>query len=472
MGRYTLWHYVNLCINEHPVQHWQDVRNISGRIRASAKRNAQHMEKVKLTKESLSKILSRHQEWAKASYSERRGADRADLSGIDLTKVPRDMYHNICLYGVIFSSSDMSGMDLFNKNLKNTFLDGTCLREANLHSANLDESVLYDTDFTGADLSTASIMYPKINAGTNFRRSCLFGTVISKPQIWHEREIVLKVLKALIWSGMAFLAICVIMHLFTKNTELSGLYFKAEKIGLLITVFTAAMYEWIKWIDPATRTWKDICLYKKYCNWTGVDQCASIDDIIVQRNISRDKVLDEINYLREKKYIPKSGYDAQRGIIRTFVYSNTETVMETDMPAEKSIDNNNVFQKHLAVLENTDDKNTEGITEEVSRLKEIISRAEAHAAEYPNDEKKISSAVDRYASMAEDMVTAYSKIGRLEADGENATAIKELVKQGMKEINDALDKILDDLFSYERMDVEASVSAAETMMKADGAVKE
>lgn len=74
--------------------------------------------------------------------------------------------------------------------------------------------------------------------------------------------------------------------------------------------------------------------------------------------------------------------------------------------------------------------------------------------------------------MAEDMVTAYSKIGRLEADGENATAIKELVKQGMKEINDALDKILDDLFSYERMDVEASVSAAETMMKADGAVKE
>ena len=48
----------------------------------------------------------------------------------------------------------------------------------------------------------------------------------------------------------------------------------------------------------------------------------------------------------------------------------------------------------------------------------------------------------------------------------------ESVKQGLKEINDALDKILDDLFSYERMDVEASVSAAETMMKADGAVKE
>ena len=430
------------------------------------------MEKVKLTKESLSKILSRHQVWAKASYSERRGADRADLSGIDLTKVPRDMYHNICLYGVIFSNSDMSRMDFFNKNLKNTFLDGTCLREANLHSAKLDESVLYDTDFTGADLSTASIMYPKINAGTNFRRSCLFGTVISKPQIWHEREIVLKVLKALIWSGISFLAICVIMHLFTKNTELSGLYFKAEKIGLLITVFTAAMYEWIKWIDPATRTWKDICLYKKYCNWAGVNQRISINDIIAQRNISREKALEEINYLKRKKYISESGYDAQKGILQTFVYDDSETVEKLDAPVEKSKDSKSIFQKHLAVLEKTDVENTGGITEEVNRLKETVSKAEAHAAEYPGDGKKISSAVDRYASMAEEMVAVYSRLDRLEADGENATAIKELVKQGMKEINDALDKILDDLFSYERMDVEASVSAAETMMKADGAVKE
>ena len=195
------------------------------------------MEKVKLTKESLSKILSRHQNWAKSSNYYKKDSDRADLSGIDLTKVPGEMYQNICLYGAIFSNSDMSGINLFNKNLKNTRLDGTCLREANLHSTRLDESVLYDTDFTGADLSTASIMYPKINAGTNFRRSGLFGTVISKPQIWHEREIVLKVLKALVWSGISFLAVCVIMHLFAKNTELSGLYFKAEKIGLLITVF-------------------------------------------------------------------------------------------------------------------------------------------------------------------------------------------------------------------------------------------
>ena len=123
-------------------------------------------------------------------------------------------------------------------------------------------------------------------------------------------------------------------------------------------------------------------------------------------------------------------------------------------------------------LHKTDVENTGGITEEVNRLKETVSKAEAHAAEYPDDGKKISSAVDRYASMAEEMVAVYSRLDRLEADGENATAIKESVKQGLKEINDALDKILDDLFSYERMDVEASVSAAETMMKADGAVKE
>lgn len=430
------------------------------------------MEKLRLTKESLLKILGRHQNWAKSSDYYKKESDRADLSGIDLTNVPEDMYRDKYLCGIIFNNSDMSGMNLFNKNLKNTRLDGTCLREANLHSVRLDESVLYDADFTGADLSTASIMYPRINAGTNFRRSCLFGTVISEPKIWYEREKTIDALKIIVTTDLFFTVICVVMHLLTEGSGRFNFYLNSAGIGFLMAVLGVMLCEWLKWIDPATKTWKDICLYKKYCNWAGVNQRISINDIIAQRNISREKALEEINYLKRKKYISESGYDAQKGILQTFVYDDSETVEKSDAPVEKPKDSKSIFQKHLAVLEKTDVENTGGIIEEVNRLKETVSKAEAHAAEYPDDGKKISSAVDRYASMAEEMVAVYSRLDRLEADGENATAIKESVKQGLKEINDALDKILDDLFSYERMDVEASVSAAETMMKADGAVKE
>lgn len=428
------------------------------------------MEKLRLTKESLSKILDRHQNWAKSSDYYKKESDRADLSGIDLTNVPEDMYRDKYLCGIIFNNSDMSGMNLFNKNMKGVWLNGACLRGTNLHSARLDESALYDTDFTGANLSTANIRQPRINAGTNFRRSCLFGTVISEPRIWHEKERTIRFLRALMWSAMVFMVACVIMHLLTKNPE--SFYLYLESAGIAFFMIVAAVYKWLTWTDPASITWRDICLYKKYCNWAGVNQRISINDIIAQRNISREKALEEINYLKRKKYISESGYDAQKGILQTFVYDDSETVEKSDAPVEKSKDSKSIFQKHLAVLEKTDVENTGGITEEVNRLKETVSKAEAHAAEYPDDGKKISSAVDRYASMAEEMVAVYSRLDRLEADGENATAIKESVKQGLKEINDALDKILDDLFSYERMDVEASVSAAETMMKADGAVKE
>ena len=428
------------------------------------------MEKLRLTKESLSKILDRHQNWAKSSDYYKKESDRADLSGIDLTNVPENMYRDKYLCGIIFNNSDMSGMNLFNKNMKGVWLNGACLRGTNLHSARLDESALYDTDFTDANLSTASIRQPRINAGTNFRRSCLFGTVISEPRIWHEKERTIRFLRALMWSAVVFMVACVIMHLLTKNPESFDLYL--ESAGIAFFMIVAAVYKWLTWTDPASITWRDICLYKKYCNWAGVNQRISINDIIAQRNISREKALEEINYLKRKKYISESGYDAQKGILQTFVYDDSETVEKSDAPVEKSKDSKSIFQKHLAVLEKTDVENTGGIIEEVNRLKETVSRAEAHAVEYPDDEKKISSAVDRYASMAEEMVAVYSRLDRLEADGENATAIKESVKQGLKEINDALDKILDDLFSYERMDVEASVSAAETMMKADGAVKE
>ncbi len=428
------------------------------------------MEKLRLTKESLSKILDRHQNWAKSSDYYKKESDRADLSGIDLTNVPENMYRDKYLCGIIFNNSDMSGMNLFNKNMKGVWLNGACLRGTNLHSARLDESALYDTDFTDANLSTASIRQPRINAGTNFRRSCLFGTVISEPRIWHEKERTIRFLRALMWSAVVFMVACVIMHLLTKNPESFDLYL--ESAGIAFFMIVAAVYKWLTWTDPASITWRDICLYKKYCNWAGVNQRISINDIIAQRNISREKALEEINYLKRKKYISESGYDAQKGILQTFVYDDSETVKKSDAPVEKSKDSKSIFQKHLAVLEKTDVENTGGITEEVNRLKETVSKAEAHAAEYPDDGKKISSAVDRYASMAEEMVAVYSRLDRLEADGENATAIKESVKQGLKEINDALDKILDDLFSYERMDVEASVSAAETMMKADGAVKE
>lgn len=428
------------------------------------------MEKLRLTKESLSKILDRHQNWAKSSDYYKKESDRADLSGIDLTNVPENMYRDKYLCGIIFNNSDMSGMNLFNKNMKGVWLNGACLRGTNLHSARLDESALYDTDFTDANLSTASIRQPRINAGTNFRRSCLFGTVISEPRIWHEKERTIRFLRALMWSAVVFMVACVIMHLLTKNPESFDLYL--ESAGIAFFMIVAAVYKWLTWTDPASITWRDICLYKKYCNWAGVNQRIFINDIIAQRNISREKALEEINYLKRKKYISESGYDAQKGILQTFVYDDSETVKKSDAPVEKSKDSKSIFQKHLAVLEKTDVENTGGITEEVNRLKETVSKAEAHAAEYPDDGKKISSAVDRYASMAEEMVAVYSRLDRLEADGENATAIKESVKQGLKEINDALDKILDDLFSYERMDVEASVSAAETMMKADGAVKE
>ena len=428
------------------------------------------MEKLRLTKESLSKILDRHQNWAKSSDYYKKESDRADLSGIDLTNVPENMYRDKYLCGIIFNNSDMSGMNLFNKNMKGVWLNGACLRGTNLHSARLDESALYDTDFTDANLSTASIRQPRINAGTNFRRSCLFGTVISEPRIWHEKERTIRFLRALMWSAVVFMVACVIMHLLTKNPESFDLYL--ESAGIAFFMIVAAVYKWLTWTDPASITWRDICLYKKYCNWAGVNQRISINDIIAQRNISREKALEEINYLKRKKYISESGYDAQKGILQTFVYDDSETVEKSDTPVEKPKDSKSIFQKHLAVLEKTDVENTGGIIEEVNRLKETVSRAEAHAAEYPDDGKKISSAVDRYASMAEEMVAVYSRLDRLEADGENATAIRESVKQGLKEINDALDKILDDLFSYERMDVEASVSAAETMMKADGAVKE
>lgn len=428
------------------------------------------MEKLRLTKESLSKILDRHQNWAKSSDYYKKESDRADLSGIDLTNVPEDMYRDKYLCGIIFNNSDMSGMNLFNKNMKGVWLNGACLHGTNLHSARLDESALYDTDFTDANLSTANIRQPRINAGTNFRRSCLFGTVISEPRIWHEKERTIRFLRALMWSAVVFMVACVIMHLLTKNPESFDLYL--ESAGIAFFMIVAAVYKWLTWTDPASITWRDICLYKKYCNWAGVNQRISINDIIAQRNISREKALEEINYLKRKKYISESGYDAQKGILQTFVYDDSETVEKSDAPVEKSKDSKSIFQKHLAVLEKTDVENTGGITEEVNRLKETVSKAEAHAAEYPDDGKKISSAVDRYASMAEEMVAVYSRLDRLEADGENATAIKESVKQGLKEINDALDKILDDLFSYERMDVEASVSAAETMMRADGAVKE
>ena len=428
------------------------------------------MEKLRLTKESLSKILDRHQNWAKSSDYYKKESDRADLSGIDLTNVPENMYRDKYLCGIIFNNSDMSGMNLFNKNMKGVWLNGACLRGTNLHSARLDESALYDTDFTDANLSTASIRQPRINAGTNFRRSCLFGTVISEPRIWHEKERTIRFLRALMWSAVVFMVACVIMHLLTKNPESFDLYL--ESAGIAFFMIVAAVYKWLTWTDPASITWRDICLYKKYCNWAGVNQRISINDIIAQRNISREKALEEINYLKRKKYISESGYDAQKGILQTFVYDDSETVEKSDTPVEKPKDSKSIFQKHLAALEKTDVENTGGITEDVNRLKETVSKAEAHAAEYPDDGKKISSAVDRYASMAEEMVAVYSRLDRLEADGENATAIRESVKQGLKEINDALDKILDDLFSYERMDVEASVSAAETMMKADGAVKE
>ena len=88
----------------------------------------------------------------------------------------------------------------------------------------------------------------------------------------------------------------------------------------------------------------------------------------------------------------------------------------------------------------------------------------------PKDRNKVRKLANHYAAMLTDLTEKYIQLEAqtAAADGANITGAMTQIREGLSGADEALKKLLDDLFSDDAMEVSADITVLEQLLKTEG----
>lgn len=137
-----------------------------------------------------------------------------------------------------------------------------------------------------------------------------------------------------------------------------------------------------------------------------------------------------------------------------------------DPQVQEVLDRGNAFISQIRAC--NDAIPGEEISEKISRMelivRRIFDRAEAHPEVVP-DLKKL---MDYYLPMTVKLLNAYADMDAQPVQGENIQASKKEIEATLDTLNQAFEKLLDDLFRDSAMDVSSDISVLNTLLAQEG----
>ena len=118
----------------------------------------------------------------------------------------------------------------------------------------------------------------------------------------------------------------------------------------------------------------------------------------------------------------------------------------------------------------------EGVRDErisgmIARLIELCSQIFASVAENPAREAQCRRFMDYYLPTTLKMIHVYRTVTERGVSGEKVDEVRASTERGMKMVLDACQKLLDNLFSGDMMDMTSDVNVLEQMLKRDGFIE-
>lgn len=108
------------------------------------------------------------------------------------------------------------------------------------------------------------------------------------------------------------------------------------------------------------------------------------------------------------------------------------------------------------------------ISEKLSHLEEVIGLIYLRVEKTPEKLSSLKHFTDYYLPTTMRLVTAYRDLEHV--DTENARQSKEQIERTLDTINDAFDKLLDNLYEEDRMNIQADIAVLNTLLAQEGLV--
>ncbi len=108
------------------------------------------------------------------------------------------------------------------------------------------------------------------------------------------------------------------------------------------------------------------------------------------------------------------------------------------------------------------------MTDKLSRLEMTMNRIMEQVRKNPESAAELRRLMNYYLPTTMKLLGAYKELDRQPSTGENVMRTKREIEGALDTINDAFEKLLDDLFQHMAWDISSDISVMETMMKQDG----
>lgn len=113
----------------------------------------------------------------------------------------------------------------------------------------------------------------------------------------------------------------------------------------------------------------------------------------------------------------------------------------------------------------------EEVSEKIYRMEKVVDRIFNRVEEHPESKDDIRKLMDYYLPTAIKLLEAYEQLDKQPIDGENIRSSKMEIENALDTLNEAFEKILDDLFLETAWDVSSDISVLNTMLAQEGLKK-
>ena len=108
------------------------------------------------------------------------------------------------------------------------------------------------------------------------------------------------------------------------------------------------------------------------------------------------------------------------------------------------------------------------MSDKLYRLEEITKRIFEQVQKDPSKEKDLRKLMNYYLPTTTKLLNAYADLNDQPEAGENIRETKRQIEGSMDVINEAFEKLLDDLFQEQAWDLSSDLNVMKTMMAQDG----
>ena len=232
--------------------------------------------------------------------------------------------------------------------------------------------------------------------------------------------------------------------------------------------------------------------YQKVINLSESHSYATIEELMNETGESKKKTIKRLRKMIRKRWFKEGHIDKNE---TTFIstnetyalYQKTQLGFEERQRIEeelgrfkeentKKVENEaevnetlNQGRKYLAQISHLNDRITGiEVSNKIFKIEDLTGRILKRVEEHPSSVEDIKQLMKYYLPMTIKLLTAYAEMDEQPVKVENIDKSKQEIENVLDSLNDAFNKLLDDLYKDTAWDISSDVSVLNAMLKREG----